>query len=402
MAAAAAPESQWERGSPKAPNALPDASDARPRSPWIWGRWIDLSVFGGSAALALALVGLSSLLAEEGGTLPPWGWLIFVVAIDVAHVHTTLFRTYFDAGELRRRRALYIAIPIACYAAGLALHLVSHLAFWRALAYLAVLHFIRQQVGWVAIYRARAGERSPIDRWLDDAVIYFATGWPLLHWHANLPRSFRWFIEGDFVPLPLLAGLVRPLGFVYLGLLVAYAARAAVLASRTGRVNTGKLVVVATTAATWYVGIVATNTDFQFTVANVIVHGVPYMALLFAYARERSREAPAALSSRIVTFGLTAFLGVALALAFAEEVLWDRLVWHDRPLWFGGGERDAPLLGPLGRALIVPLLALPQATHYVLDAVLWRRRDTGAAQARALGFRALPPRSDDAASAPPP
>jgi hypothetical protein len=397
---AAAPDSHGGRGPPQAPGALPDASDARPRSPWIWGRSIDLAVFGGSAALALVLVGLSSLLADEGGTLPPWGWLIFVVAVDVAHVHTTLFRTYFDRDELRRRRALYIGVPIACYAAGLGLHLISHLAFWRALAYLAVLHFIRQQIGWVAIYRARAGERSKLDRWLDDAVIYFATGWPLLHWHANLPRSFRWFIEGDFVALPLLAGIVRPLGVVYVALLVAYAARSVVLAARSGfaRVNTGKHVVVATTAATWYVGIVATNTDFQFTVANVIVHGVPYMALLFAYARERSRDAPRVLSARIVAFGVTAFLGVALALAFAEEVLWDRLVWHDRPFWFGGGERDTPLLGPLARALIVPLLALPQATHYALDAVLWRRRDTGLAQARALGFRAAPPQRPTAIS----
>ena len=61
-------------------------------------------------------------------------------------------------------------------------------------------------------------------------------------------------------------------------------------------------------------------------------------------------------------------------------------VWHDRPLLFGGGS-EAPLLGRWGRALIVPLLAVPQATHYLLDALLWRRRDTGPAQARALGFR---------------
>lgn len=389
---AAAPDSHGGRGPPQAPAALPEA---RPQTPWIWGRSIDLAVFGGSAALALVLVGLSSLLANEGGALPPWGWLIFVVAVDVAHVHTTLFRTYFDRDELRRRRALYIAVPLACYAAGLGLHLISHLAFWRVLAYLAVLHFIRQQIGWVAIYRARAGERSKLDRWLDDAVIYFATGWPLLHWHANLPRSFRWFIEGDFVAVPHLAGLVRPLGVVYVALLAAYAARAFFVAARSSfaRINTGKHVVVATTALTWYVGIVATDTDFQFTVANVIVHGVPYMALLFAYARQRAREAPGVLSSRIVAFGVTAFLGVALGLAFVEEVLWDRLIWHDRPFWFGGGEQDAPLLGSLARALVVPLLALPQATHYALDAVLWRRRDTGAAQARALGFQAPPPQS---------
>ena len=80
---------------------------------------------------------------------------------------------------------------------------------------------------------------------------------------------------------------------------------------------------------------------------------------------------------------------VHAVLAFAEEVLWDRLVWHDRPLLLGG-DLDEPLLGPFARALVVPLLALPQATHYALDAVLWRRRDTGPAQARALGFGGAP------------
>jgi hypothetical protein len=135
-------------------------------------------------------------------------------------------------------------------------------------------------------------------------------------------------------------------------------------------------VVVVTTAATWYVGIVATNDDFTFTVTNVIVHGAPYMALLFMYSRERAKEAPRSLVARIVAGGALAFLGVALALAFAEEMLWDRLVWHDRPGLFGGTHEGA-LLVPLARAIVVPLLAVPQATHYALDAVLWRRRDTG-------------------------
>jgi hypothetical protein len=349
-------------------------------------------VFGGSAALALALAALGPALSD-GGALPTWGWIAFVIAIDVAHVHTTLFRTYLDREELRRRRALYTAIPIACYLTGVALHLASYQVFWRALAYVAVFHFVRQQVGWVAIYRALAGERSRLDRVLDDALVYAATCWPLLYWHAHLPRAFRWFIEGDFVAAPWLAGAVGPLGAVYAALAALYVARSAQRALAGAPVNVGKHVVVAGTAATWGIGIVLTNGDFEFTVTNVIVHGVPYMALLFAYTRERAREAPGSTTARIAGAGIAAFLGIALSLAFFEEMLWDRLVWHDRPFLFGG-DREAPLLGPLGRALVVPLLAVPQATHYVLDAVLWRRRDTGAAQARALGFHAPPPRPD--------
>ncbi|WP_438025791.1 hypothetical protein [Sorangium sp. So ce233] len=362
--------------------ALPAGQSGAARGAFLWGRGVDLAVFGGSAAVALALAALSA-----GGALPAWGFLLFVVGVDVAHVHTTLFRTYLDREELRRHPALYAAVPLACYLVGVALHLDSELTFWRALAYAAVIHFVRQQVGWVAIYRALAGERSRADRLLDDALIYAATGWPLLYWHAHPPRAFQWFVDGDFVSAPWLAAAVGPLGAVYAALAVAYVARA-VHRARVARapLNVGKHVVVTTTAATWYVGIVATDSDFQFTVTNVIVHGVPYMALLFAYARERAVEVPRSLLARLLSGGLLAFLGIALALAFVEEMLWDRLVWHDRPELFGGAV-DEPLLGPRARALLVPLLALPQATHYMLDAVVWRRRHTGPAQARALGFR---------------
>lgn len=363
------------------------AASAARHGAWIWGRGTDLAVFGGAAAISLALAALAPALSADGGLLPTWGWLAFVVAIDVAHVHTTIFRTYLDGEELRRRPALYAAIPIGCWLVGALLHSISHLAFWRALAYVAVFHFVRQQAGWVAIYRARAGERSRVDRVLDDALIYLATGWPLLWWHAHLPRGFRWFVEGDFVTAPWLAAAVTPLGAAYAAVAALYVARAVQRALRGEPINTGKHVVVAATAATWYVGIVGLDSDFAFTVTNVIGHGVPYMALLFVYTRERAREAPGSLVARIAGGGLLAFLGVVLCLAFVEEALWDRLVWHDRPFLFGGGDRDEPLLSPLARSLIVPLLAVPQATHYVLDAILWRRRDTGPAQARALGFR---------------
>lgn len=358
-------------------------------SPYIWGARADFAIFGGSAALALVLSALSPLLSDAGA-MPTWGWLAFVLAVDVAHVHATLFRTYFDRDELAKRRTLYIALPLACWAAGFVLHLVSELTFWRVLAYVAVLHFVRQQAGWVAIYRARVGDRSLAGRLLDDATIYAATGFPLLYWHAHLPRAFRWFVEGDFVTLPWLEALVMPAQIVWATLIIAYVVRAVWQGFKRQTVPYGKHLVVATTVITWYVGIVWTNSDFQFTVTNVLVHGLPYMALLWVYTRERGREKPGTLVARIASLGVVAFAATLLALAFAEELLWDRLVWHDRPSFFGGAWRGESLLGPTARAFIVPLLALPQSTHYVLDAVLWRRKDTGQAQAKALGFARAP------------
>ena len=42
----------------------------------------------------------------------------------------------------------------------MALYSRGELVFWRALAYLAVFHFVRQQYGWMALYRARMGEHG--------------------------------------------------------------------------------------------------------------------------------------------------------------------------------------------------------------------------------------------------
>jgi hypothetical protein len=352
------------------------------RAAWIWGARVDLAVFGGAVGLSLLLAALGPLIAPSGA-VPLWGWVAFVVLCDVAHVHTTLFRTYFDRDELRRRPVLYAAIPLACWAGGAALHALggSNL-FWRALAYVAVTHFVRQQAGWVAIYRARGGEKGRLGRVLDDAAIYAGTGFPLLWWHTHLPRPFRWFVDGDFVDLSFLEPLVVPAGVLTAAILVAYAVKAG-LDVRAGRWNPGKHLVVAGTALVWNFGIVWRQTDWSFTLTNVVHHGVPYFALLWAYTKERGKEAPASAVGRVAAVGIGAFLGVAMLLAFAEEALWDRLVWHDRSDIFGG---DRAALGALALSVVVPLLAVPQATHYVLDAFLWRRRDTGPAQARALGF----------------
>jgi len=152
-------------------------------------------------------------------------------------------------------------------------------------------------------------------------------------------------------------------------LLAIYAVRAAIARP----VVWGKHVVVATTAACWYVGIVATNADYAFTVTNVFIHGVPYLTLVYLYARAASRE-PASTGGVTALLldrrrGLIVFCTTLWAIAYFEELIWDRAIWHDRSWLFGAGF-DAG-----GAALVlVPLLAVPQLSHYILDGFLWRKR----------------------------
>ncbi len=341
---------------------------SRGRYPWLFSPAIDLSVFLGSALVALALVGVGAATGDLSRSTPEWTWVPAILLIDVAHVWATGWRVYLDPGELRRRPWLYTLAPLGGYVIGVALYSESPMIFWRALAYLAVFHFVRQQYGWVALYRRRGDEPRGTGRAIDTAAIYAATIFPLLWWHAHLPRDFWWFLPGDFTAAPgWIATAAAPL---YAAALLAYVVRSA-LAWRRGHGNPGKDVVVATTAVCWFVGIVALDSDYAFTVTNVIIHGVPYFAIVYLVARARLAGGARG-GIRLLRFGPGAFLGLLWLAAYAEELLWDRTVWHDRPWLFGGGWHLQEL-----HIYLVPLLALPQVTHYVLDGFIWRRGEAG-------------------------
>lgn len=340
---------------------------------WIFSAHADLLVFTLPALFALSVVALTP--EARSGESPEWVWLLGVLLVDVGHVWSTPFLTYFDRVELARHPTRYALVPTLGWVLGVALYASGGaVLFWRCLAYLAVFHFVRQQYGWMALYRAR--ERDP-SRWgalIDGAAIYAATLYPLLHWHAHLPRRFDWFIPGDFVGgLPQ---LVARLALVpYLLALGSYALRAIAQWRRGRTVVWGKHLLLAGTAATWYAGIVATDADYAFTLCNVLIHGIPYAALVFSYGRHVAAsgvEPSRGLSARVLGGGvrpaLLRFLGCLWLLALLEELLWDRGVWHERPELFGSGIE----LGEL-EVWLVPLLALPQLSHYVLDGLLWRR-----------------------------
>ncbi|MBI3269379.1 MAG: hypothetical protein HYZ53_10195 [Planctomycetes bacterium] len=347
-------------------------SAARPRL-WLVSPLFDVTLFTGPAFLAVLLVGLVPGATSTAAETPAWAWALFVLGVDVAHVYAALYRSYFDRAELARRPTLYALTPVACYVAGVAAYAFGPLAFWRVLAYVAVFHFVRQQYGFVALYEHRAGERDPLDRTIDRAAIYLSMLYPLVFWHAKLPRHFHWFVAGDFVEVTA-AWAPTVAGGAFGAALLAFVLRQGWLLAR-GRANPGKVLVVLSTALSWYVGIVLFDSDFAFTATNVLAHGVPYMALVWLYCRRRAPDrAPRAFLARIAEPRLLpVFVGLLVALAFLEEGTWDVLLWRDHasifgewPAWLSIADRPALL------ALVVPLLAVPQATHYVLDAFLWR------------------------------
>ncbi len=333
----------------------------RPTERWLFSPAVDLWAFLGSAVLALGLLAVGAPFGLLETDAPDWLWIGAILMIDVAHVYSTGFRVYFDPVELRRRPWLYGLTPLFAFLVGMAIYSEGQATFWRLLAYLAVFHFVRQQYGWVALYRSRAGETGRLGFWIDTIAIYMATLYPLIHWHSNLPRNFWWFLEGDFQQLPaVFEAIAAP---IYWASLSVYVVRLIYLGVARKQWSPGKDIVVITTAICWYVGIVTFNSDYAFTVTNVIIHGIPYMVLVYWYRCAGQQQTPKRHLPKIASF-----LGVLWMLAYLEEFLWDSGVWHERS-WFFGPAWSLENY----EILLVPLLAVPQVTHYVLDGFIWKR-----------------------------
>lgn len=334
--------------------------------PWLRSPRYDSWFILAPPFLALAVVALLPASYRQSAAFPLLAWVGIVLLIDVAHVYGTLFQTYFDPAQRRRRRGFLLLVPLACYAGGVALHAAGSLVFWRALAYLAVFHFVRQQYGFLRLYARR---EAPLPgAWLPAVLIYAATLYPLLYWHLSPPRHFNWFVDGDFVQVDWPLGRHLATG-LYAMLLLAYVGRESWLYHRTSTFNLPRNLLLAGTASSWLVGIVLCNGDLIFTLLNVVSHGVPYLALVWS----RRPTGAAGRGWWAGRHGLALFLSALVLFAFLEEGLWDGLVWREHATvfsWF----QHLPVVAEPGLLMwLVPLLALPQSTHYVLDGFIWRR-----------------------------
>jgi hypothetical protein len=89
---------------------------------------------------------------------------------------------------------------------------------------------------------------------------------------------------------------------------------------------------------------------------------------VLVYWYHQSTPSPGDSRSR-AALRISRFVGLLWLLAYVEELVWDRGVWHQRS-WLFGPAWDLQSLD----VYLVPLLAVPQITHYVLDGFIWRRR----------------------------
>ena len=291
-------------------------------------------------------------------------WLLLIVFVDVAHVYSTLFKTYFVKGELQKRKLLYFGIPVISWVLGIALFQFGSLTFWSVLALIAVFHFIRQQYGFMRIY-ARF-EPNNWSKRIDEVAVYAATIYPMLYWFKT-PRAFSWFVDNEFEWFKNLPDYVSFITVLYVIILTAWGTKTIVEAFKNKSLNIPKTALISGTFFSWYFGIVYFNNDLLFTFLNVVSHGIPYIALVYIREIEQKGNHQLNWMKIFKSFsGIFLFVGIILCFALLEEFLWETLVWNEH------FSLDLTVSEHLLQFL-VPFLVVPQLTHYLLDGFIWRK-----------------------------
>jgi hypothetical protein len=313
--------------------------------------------------------------------LPLWAWVVFILGVDVSHVWSSLFRTYLDKEEFAAHKTRLILVPIIVLAASISLLYISIPWFWRIMAYVAVFHFIKQQYGFAALYKYRAGERRK--QFISDKlVVYVAALYPVVFWHFNSQSSVNWFVQNDFFNLHSLVldqialqQIFYVLNWCYWIFIANWLIGEIRAHLRGEKVVLGKVLWILTTALNWWFGIVYFNSDVIFSVSNVVAHGVPYLALIYYYRIRKEEVKSKARSPLHRRLKWSAILLTTVGLiALVEEYFWDMLVYREHGAFF---EVIYPYefnqLTSNGTLIVaIAILALPQQVHYIIDGFIWK------------------------------
>ncbi|GAL84312.1 hypothetical protein Solca_2407 [Sporocytophaga myxococcoides] len=355
---------------------------------WIGTPANDLLFILSPPFFCLLLIGIFPEIFSEDNEVSTFQWIVLVLLIDVAHVYSTIFRTYFDKDVFTKHRLMLVNTPVVCFIAGVILYEFDALIFWRVLAYIAVFHFIRQQYGFLRIYSRN--EKFHLSQRIDTVIIYTATIYPMLYWHLSGDRMFEWFIKGDFIIYKQSEILLDALTWCYFIIILIYFIKEIYISVFNQHINIPKTLLITGTLLSWYAGIVYYNGDLTFSLLNVVSHGIPYMALIWFYGRKKKKLGVFSgnnINNLVFgSFGLVLFFFIIFILAYAEEGLWDSLVWNSRKEVFFLFNFLPSITEKDILAFIVPLLALPQLTHYVIDGFIWKiKNDTYSWKETTLG-----------------
>lgn len=314
---------------------------------------------------------------------PLW-FFVFTILIDVAHVWGTIFRGYLRSEFTPGQKKILIFAPIVAF---LSLFLVTHIQItgqeWYfmgvvLLAYMAVFHFIKQQIGFILLYRTR--EEIPqklanFHRIFDIIIGYLITLGPFIFWLMHYgEKNINWFIDGEYIFLANFLTNTSLYWIVTFAIILIYILAQILFIFAGARINLLKYIYILGTAFIWYAGMVFYDNMIIFGVGNMLLHGINYYGIVTASTFSNREKLPKILKkfsrSLVSVFMMVAFF--LISFAFIETFLFEKLIWQEQISIFG----DFGFFTIENKTLLIAIFSLLgsiQLTHYILDRYIWKK-----------------------------
>lgn len=313
-------------------------------------------------------------------------WFFFcTIVFDVGHVWGTIYRTYLRKEIVSKHKKLLTLVPIVSLFILFLLgniHLPWHdvyFVFFSFLAYMAVFHFIKQQVWFIALYGGREenlGKMNSLRKKGDAWMTWVITGFPFIYWIMNYDNiDFEWFTKWEFTLLTYIVPHGDFLWLIYAICIMAYIIVQLWIIMNGGKVNPLKYLYMIGTAYIWYNGMVVYNSAIAFWLWNILLHGLNYYGITIWSTMKVSDAYPKILEKikRLWVIPVGIFISLSLiSIWYIEEFLWDQFLWKERSMIFSDIFYNI-WYNPLVPVIIMSILGTAQLTHYILDRYIWRK-----------------------------
>lgn len=243
---------------------------------WAVGPWYDSLFFSGSVVVSLAFL-FCYLWAKkffnlgEAQAIVLFG-TIFYMVFDYPHIFQTFSRIYYDKEEFKKRKLAYVGGPLVCIAMGYIVYFYAYFDFFvLGFGLLGSFHIMRQNIGFLKMYKNLGKDYHRFDNLLDIKGYYFMFGF-LTFLYFNLPiKGYHYVIQAGWILCAVF--------------LITYLIRQAYLFIK-GRANIPKVSVYLSTLTLHFILVMYFGVNpLILTAVETIYHDIQYQGWMMHYQR---------------------------------------------------------------------------------------------------------------------
>lgn len=316
---------------------------------------------------------------------PIW-FFVFLIVFDTGHVWATLLRTY-DRKNIRiQKRKILTTIPIVSFFILFILSIFGMQSTdWTILpfmfiAYMAVFHFIKQQVGFIQLYHHKESipkSLRTVSTFANKWIWWSSTLFPFLWWMMEYEdKNFEWFMKWEFTFLANIIPHFSGIWILFGGIVMLYILIECIIIFFWWKLNPLKILYIIGTFGVWYSGMVVHNNVFIFGFGNVLLHAMNYYGIVIASTQNNPKDYRVWLQNRILSHNIYAIslilMSTIVIFAFVEEYFWDQFIWQSESRFFWDFLYNT-IHNPIILAVIFSLLGSIQVSHYLLDRYIWKK-----------------------------